>query len=93
MEKNTIIQIEVSVVVLMKSIILSMDRACSYLSKTPIGFLLKTTTSQNIDCGGGTGGIVCGMVVIVFCCCCGSIIVGEDVLCFIVGDWVLWYYQ
>jgi hypothetical protein len=48
-EKSTIIRIEVSVVVLMKSIILSMDGACSHLSKTTIGSIQQPTTSIDID--------------------------------------------
>ena len=43
---------------LVKSIILSMDRSYRELSKTPIGFLFKTVTSRESDVGGvvsGTG--------------------------------------
>jgi hypothetical protein len=45
--------------VLMKLITLSMDRSYQELPKTPIGFLLKTTTSRESDVGGViTGGRV-----------------------------------
>jgi hypothetical protein len=62
-----------------------MDRACSHLSKTPIQFLLTTTTSRESDVG----------VLLPWYCCWGgggiSVVVvgGGGVLCFIVLGWVL----
>jgi hypothetical protein len=91
--------------VLMKSIILSMDRSYQELSKTPIGFLLTTITSRESDVGGvgsGTGGIVVGIgvgervvVVLLFLLCVVEVLLGRLLCCcFIVDDWVLlWYYQ
>jgi hypothetical protein len=87
-EKSTIIRIEVRMTVLMRLIILPLNRSYRELSKIPIGFLLTTITSRESDVGGvgsGTGGVV----VVVrgwesCCCCCRGSIVWEVVLCFIV---------
>ena len=68
---------------LMWLITLSMDRACSHLSKTPIQFLLTTTTSRESDVG----------VLLPWYCCWGGggisvVVVGGGVFCvllFLVG--------
>ena len=57
---------EVSLTVLMKSIILSMDRACSYLSKTTVQSIINPLQAEIVMLGSvitGTGGI---------CCCLGE---------------------
>jgi hypothetical protein len=100
-EKCPIMWIEVSVVVLMWLIILSMDRACSHLSKTPIGFLITTATSRESDVGvllpvpvvllllweGGNRVVVVVVVVVV------EVLFGRLYCVLLVVGWVLlWYY-